>query len=239
MRLRPSKVGIAAFQRRHDAQGLGIVVKAAEGAQAIVERALARVPERRVAEIVRKRERLGEILIETERARQRPRDLGDFERVGEPCPVVIAFVKNEDLRLVLSRRKAVAWMMRSQSRRNGLRRWLAGSGCRRPRLRAGSAGIGSARFAALDAIVRPVSAIDAGILAHLPIAINTAGIELPTEEIMTTDGHVTERAARRIGEILRRSRQGAMLRVSVEGGGCSGLSVQVRHRASHEARTTW
>ena len=37
---------------------------------------------------------------------------------------------------------------------------------------------------------------------------------------------VTERAARKIGEILRREPPGAMLRVSVEGGGCSGFQYR-------------
>ena len=37
---------------------------------------------------------------------------------------------------------------------------------------------------------------------------------------------VTDRAARRIGEILRREPPGAMLRVSVEGGGCSGFQYK-------------
>jgi len=37
---------------------------------------------------------------------------------------------------------------------------------------------------------------------------------------------LTERAARRIGEILRREPPGAMLRVSVEGGGCSGFQYK-------------
>jgi iron-sulfur cluster assembly accessory protein len=37
---------------------------------------------------------------------------------------------------------------------------------------------------------------------------------------------VTERAARRIGEILRREPQGTMLRLSVEGGGCSGFQYK-------------
>src|SRR6476660_2616321 len=37
---------------------------------------------------------------------------------------------------------------------------------------------------------------------------------------------VTERAAQRIGEILKREPQGAMLRVSVEGGGCSGFQYK-------------
>ena len=37
---------------------------------------------------------------------------------------------------------------------------------------------------------------------------------------------VTERAARRIGEILRGEPAGTMLRVSVEGGGCSGFQYK-------------
>src|SRR6202046_915399 len=37
---------------------------------------------------------------------------------------------------------------------------------------------------------------------------------------------VTERAARKIGEILGREPSGTMLRVSVEGGGCSGFQYK-------------
>jgi iron-sulfur cluster assembly accessory protein len=37
---------------------------------------------------------------------------------------------------------------------------------------------------------------------------------------------VTERAARRIGDILKREPEGTMLRVSVEGGGCSGFQYR-------------
>jgi iron-sulfur cluster assembly accessory protein len=37
---------------------------------------------------------------------------------------------------------------------------------------------------------------------------------------------LTERAARRIGEILKEEPDGAMLRVSVEGGGCSGFQYK-------------
>ncbi len=37
---------------------------------------------------------------------------------------------------------------------------------------------------------------------------------------------VSERAARRIGEILRQEPAGAMLRVSVAGGGCSGFQYK-------------
>ena len=40
---------------------------------------------------------------------------------------------------------------------------------------------------------------------------------------MTTAVTISERAARRIGEILKSEGDGAMLRISVEGGGCSGF----------------
>jgi len=45
-------------------------------------------------------------------------------------------------------------------------------------------------------------------------------------EAATQSVTLTERAARRIGEILKREPSGAMLRVSVEGGGCSGFQYK-------------
>ncbi len=43
---------------------------------------------------------------------------------------------------------------------------------------------------------------------------------------MTAPITVSERAARRIGEILKSEGDGAMLRISVEGGGCSGFQYK-------------
>jgi iron-sulfur cluster assembly accessory protein len=43
---------------------------------------------------------------------------------------------------------------------------------------------------------------------------------------MTVNVTMTERAARRIGDILRQEPAGTMLRVSVEGGGCSGFQYK-------------
>ena len=43
---------------------------------------------------------------------------------------------------------------------------------------------------------------------------------------MTENVTVSERAARRIGEILKAEPAGTMLRVSVEGGGCSGFQYK-------------
>jgi len=43
---------------------------------------------------------------------------------------------------------------------------------------------------------------------------------------MTDSVTITERAARRIGQILKSEGDGAMLRISVEGGGCSGFQYK-------------
>jgi iron-sulfur cluster assembly accessory protein len=43
---------------------------------------------------------------------------------------------------------------------------------------------------------------------------------------MVANVTVSERAARKIGEILRQEPAGTMLRVSVEGGGCSGFQYK-------------
>ena len=43
---------------------------------------------------------------------------------------------------------------------------------------------------------------------------------------MTAAVTISERAARRIGEILKTEGDGAMLRISVEGGGCSGFQYK-------------
>jgi iron-sulfur cluster assembly accessory protein len=43
---------------------------------------------------------------------------------------------------------------------------------------------------------------------------------------------MTERAARRVGQILKNEPAGAMLRVSVEGGGCSGFQYRFDFVAS-------
>jgi iron-sulfur cluster assembly accessory protein len=47
-----------------------------------------------------------------------------------------------------------------------------------------------------------------------------------TANARTGNVRVTDRAARRIGEILRQEPAGTMLRVSVEGGGCSGFQYK-------------
>ena len=87
----------------HDPQRVLVVAELPAEAllQARVEHRLADVPERRVAEVVTEPDRLGEVLVEAQRASDRARDLGDLERVGQPGAVVVALGRHEHLRLVL------------------------------------------------------------------------------------------------------------------------------------------
>ena len=97
--------GCSGFQYAFDVdqtrQDDDVVVEAAVGAHAVVESVLAGVPERRVPEVVRQRERLGEILVEAEGAGDGAGDLAYLEGVGEPRAVVVALMEDEHLRLML------------------------------------------------------------------------------------------------------------------------------------------
>ena len=65
-----------------------------------VQRILAGMAERRMAEVVGEAQRLGQILVEAERAGHGPADLRDFEAVGQADPVMVAVGRDEDLGLV-------------------------------------------------------------------------------------------------------------------------------------------
>ncbi len=76
------------------------MIETANGLQAITECALAGVAEWRMAEIVGERQRLGQILIEAERTRQRAGDLDNFQGMGEPGSIMVALMEDEDLGLM-------------------------------------------------------------------------------------------------------------------------------------------
>ena len=106
---------VALLEDVDDAHGLVVVLERADlrrdlrldrdrglaARENAVQHLLARMPERRVAEVVAERAGLGEVLVQGERPGHRPRDLRDLERVREARPVVVALERNEDLRLVL------------------------------------------------------------------------------------------------------------------------------------------
>ena len=101
----PVEFGIAPLEPRHHAQRLRVVVEAAPGAHALVESVLAGMAERRVAEIMDQRHRLGEILVAAQRTRQGTRDLRHLDRVGKPRAIVVALIGDEHLRLVFQAAK--------------------------------------------------------------------------------------------------------------------------------------
>jgi hypothetical protein len=65
-----------------------------------LQRILAGVTEGWVAEVVGQAQRLGEVLVEAERASDGPADLRDFEAVGEANAEMVTVGRNEHLRLV-------------------------------------------------------------------------------------------------------------------------------------------
>ena len=101
VRFRPGIALGAILEPVDDAQALAIVLEAAVRLHQVVQHAFAGVAERRMADVVREHDRLDQILVRAERARDGARDLRDLERVREPIPEVVALVVREDLRLVL------------------------------------------------------------------------------------------------------------------------------------------
>ncbi len=81
------------------------MIEAAVRHHQLVQAALTGVAERRMSEIVRERDRLRELLIQTKRASNRARDLRGFERMGESGAVVVALVIYKDLGLVFEAAK--------------------------------------------------------------------------------------------------------------------------------------
>ena len=69
--------------------------------QRVVERLLARMPERRVPHVVAEPDRLHEVLVQPQRPSHDARDRGRLERVRHPRAVVVALGVDEDLRLAL------------------------------------------------------------------------------------------------------------------------------------------
>src|SRR6266571_3650683 len=74
----------------------------------LVQRRFARVSECRVAEVVAEADGFGEDFVEEERLRDRARDLRHFQNVREPRAEVIAFRREEHLRLVFETPKRLA-----------------------------------------------------------------------------------------------------------------------------------
>jgi hypothetical protein len=91
---------IGAFERGQKADGVGVVIESARRFHLPFEHVLARMAERGMADVVGEAQGLGQILVEAQRACQRPADLRHFEAVGEADAEMVAVGRDEDLGLV-------------------------------------------------------------------------------------------------------------------------------------------
>ncbi len=92
--------GIGPLDLGQGAQRMAVMVEPAMIGERALQRILARMAEGRVADIVRQAERLGQVLVQPQRARDRPADLRHFQAVGQPDTEMVAIGRHEDLRLV-------------------------------------------------------------------------------------------------------------------------------------------
>ena len=96
------KPRVALLEALHDPQRVQIVVEAlAEALHFAVQRLLAGMGERRMPDIVRQRQRLGQILVQLQDVGQRARDLRDFDGVGQAVAEMVGQPGREDLGLGL------------------------------------------------------------------------------------------------------------------------------------------
>ena len=98
--IEPAMSRIPAFKVLHDPQRMEIVVEAeAVPAQAIVERTLAGMAERRMSDVVNQRQRLGKVLVQAKLGRDLARDLCHLNGMGQPRAEVVGGTAGEDLGL--------------------------------------------------------------------------------------------------------------------------------------------
>ena len=95
------EVGVAALQPGQQPKGLDVVVEPAIGRHAGLELVLARVGERRMAEVVGQGDAFGQIVVQSQRLGQRAGDLGHLQAVGQAGAEVIALVRHKHLGLLL------------------------------------------------------------------------------------------------------------------------------------------
>jgi iron-sulfur cluster assembly protein len=179
------------------------VVKTVIGLHAGIKLVFPGMAEGGMAKIVAKGEGLGEVFVEPERSGNRAGDLGDFQRMGQPCAEMIALMSHKNLGFLLQAPKScrVDYAVPvTLERRAGRRRRL---------------------FEEASAAVF-VPGCEQGSLFHRGFSPYV----LHMTDVSTPDVTLTASAAKRINAILAKQDGAAFLRVSVEGGGCSGFSYK-------------
>ena len=92
---------IALLELCHEPQRLRVVIEAAIGLHAGVQRALAGMAEWRMAEVVRQRQRLGEVFVQPQDTRAGAGNLRHFQRVRQAGAVMVALMGDENLGFLL------------------------------------------------------------------------------------------------------------------------------------------
>ncbi len=98
--IQPGELGIALFQLGDDAQGLAVVIEAAEICHQPGKGVFAGMPEGGMSQVVRQADGLHQVFVGTQGAGDGAPDLRHFQRVGEAGAEVIALVVDEHLGLV-------------------------------------------------------------------------------------------------------------------------------------------
>ena len=169
------------------------MIEAAAVGQRGAQRILAGMAERRMAEVVREAQGLGQILVEAERARDGAADLRDFEAVGQPDAEMIAVGRDEHLRLVAQAAErdrvddpvAVALEDVARPARAGIRLGMkAAAGCR---------GIGGDRWRKTHSAASGTILSDCE-LVHLN-ASDADGLQVLGEDLARRTSRGTDRSA--------------------------------------------
>ena len=92
---------VAFFQHVHHPQGVGIVVETSMVGHQLIESILTGVAEGRVPEIMRERNRLDKILVQSKGPGYRTRNLRNLEGMCQAGSIMVAFMVDENLGLVL------------------------------------------------------------------------------------------------------------------------------------------
>jgi iron-sulfur cluster assembly accessory protein len=189
-------------------------------------------------EIVDQRDGFGQILVGLQGAGDRAGDLRDLYRMGKARAVVVALMRHEDLGLVLEATEggrvddAVAVALERRARRTfGFRNKAPARGGR-------ITGIGSARpVAEADPVQSRPAILHAATVDLAPAAsylwvvpddkAQVEGTDMGSDAKQAMKGvDLTDAAAARILTIVANEPGKSALRVSVEGGGCSGFSYR-------------
>ena len=98
--VQPAKLQMPILEMLHDAQRVQIVIEAQPmPLERLIEGPFPGMPKRRMPDVMRQRQRLGQVLVQAQRPRDGARNLRHFHSVGQPAAEMIRPAVREHLRL--------------------------------------------------------------------------------------------------------------------------------------------